>query len=129
MIRRYTYLRALRVSLVAGAFYDLVFAGLMTMAPGPASRALGLPLPAERYTTDLLAILLAMLACLYLLAAREPRRYAGVVVVAIGGRALGAAAFALAAWNRPDLGALWGLAGADLAFALAHLLTWMPLRR
>ena len=44
------------------------------------------------------------------------------------GRCAGAAAFALCAWHRPELHGLWLVAGADLAFGLAHGLLWVRQR-
>ncbi|MBZ0112651.1 MAG: hypothetical protein K8J08_09330, partial [Thermoanaerobaculia bacterium] len=73
--------------------------------------------------------LLAMLGTLYLLAARNPRRYSGVIAVAIAGRTLGALAFAALAINRTDLWGLWILAACDLTFGLAHAGFWWPIRR
>jgi len=67
-----------------------------------------------------MAVLLGMVATLYLLAAQDPRRYSGVVAVAIVGRLLGAAAFAVAALGSAALAGLWYCAGADAAFGVAH---------
>jgi hypothetical protein len=125
---RFFYLQLLRASLVVGALYDLAFAALMVLAPQLPARLLSLPLPGERFYLSLLAVLLAMLALLYLVAAEDPRRYSAVVVVASLGRCAGAAAFALAAYGRPDLRGLWTLAAADLAFGVVHGLLWMRQR-
>lgn len=125
---RFLWLRLLRLSLVAGAAYDLGFAAIMVLAPGLPARLLGLPLPGEAFYLWLMAILLSMLAALYLLAAHDPRRYSGIIAVAVGGRLLGAVAFALAAQGRPDLGGLYPLAGADLALAASHAICWWRLR-
>jgi hypothetical protein len=125
--RRFHLLTALRTSLVLGAFYDLVFAALMVFWPRFAADVFGLPLPGERFYLWIMAVFLIMLASLYLAAARDPRRYSVIVAVAIGGRALGAIAFGLAAWGQPELASLWLLAGADLAFAAAHGGSWIPL--
>lgn len=126
---RYSFfLRMLRITLLTGAAYDLVFAAAMLLFPEVPARWLRLPLPGEDFYLWLLAILLTMLASCYLLAAYDPISYQGIVSVAIFGRAAGAAAFAIAAWERPELAALWGLAGADLAFALGHAVFWYPVR-
>lgn len=127
--RRFLLLRLLRVSLIVGAVYDVVFAALMVLAPGLPAKLLSLPVPAEAFYLWLLAILLAMLAALYGFAARNPRRYSAVIAVAIVGRTAGGAAFLLAAWGRPELSGLLPLAAADLAFAAAHAACWLPLRR
>jgi len=90
--RRFRLLTLLRASLVAGAIYDLFFAVLMVLAPEVPARWFSLPLPPlpeGRFYLWLLAILLAMLAALYLATAHDPRRYTAILVVAIAGRALG----------------------------------------
>ena len=124
---RFFYLRLLRVSLVLGALYDLGFAALMVAAPQVPARLFSLPLP-ERFYLWLLAVLLSMLAVLYLVAAEDPRRYSAVVVVASFGRCAGAAALGFAAWSRPELAGLWPLAAADLAFGVVHGLLWKAQR-
>lgn len=129
MRRRHLYLRFLRSSLVLGAAYDYLYALTMVVAPAVPARLLDLPLPGETFYLWTLATLLVMLGTLYLLAARNPRRYSGVIAVAIGGRILGALAFTLIALQRPDLWGLWVLAGCDLAFGLAHAGLWWPIRR
>lgn len=126
--RRFLWLRLLRGSLVAGALYDLAFALLMVGAPGLPARWLSLPLPGEAFYLRLIAVILTMLALLYVAAARDPRRYSAIIMVAILGRAAGAAVLGLAASRRPDLAGLWPLAGADLGFALLHTVSWLPLR-
>jgi hypothetical protein len=123
-MHRFAYLRLLRGSLLLGALYDLAFAAAMVLAPQVPARLLRLPLPDERFYLWVLAVLLAMLAALYLTAAQDPRRYSAVVVVAAVGRCAGAAAFAAAALDRPELDGLWVLAAADLAFGLAHAVLW-----
>lgn len=129
MTHRFVYLRLLRASLVAGALYDLAFAAAMVAAPHIPARMFGLPLPGEEFYLGILALFLTMLAALYLAAARDPRRYSAVIVVAIVGRFLGAAVFALAALAESHLAGLWPLAGADLAFSIAHAWFWWPTRR
>ena len=81
-----------------------------------------IPLASTVYGTDL------NVGLLYLVAAEDPRRYSAVVVVAALGRCAGAAAFALAALGRPELGGLWPLAAADLAFGLVHGALWKAQR-
>jgi hypothetical protein len=124
MTRRFVYLRLLRGSLLLGAAYDLAFALLMLLAPELPARLFRLPLPAEPFYLWLIAVLLTMLAALYLKAAQDPRRYSAVVVVAALGRCLGAAVFASAAYGRPELSGLWPLAAADLAFGVTHGVLW-----
>jgi len=128
LVHRFRLLRLLRLSLVLGAVYDAVFALAMVGAPELPARVFSLPLPGPTFYLWILATLLCMLAALYLLAAHDPRRYSGVVVVAIAGRAVGAAAFAAAAALEPGLGGLVPLAAADLLFAVAHAAFWLPIR-
>jgi hypothetical protein len=130
-VRRFRLLALLRASLVAGAAYDLAFAVLMVAAPAFPARLFGLPLPPlprGAFYLWILATLLAMLAMLYLAAAHDPRRYSAIIVVAIGGRTLGALAFLLAAFLGPDLAGLLPLAAADLAFGAVHAVAWLPIR-
>jgi hypothetical protein len=124
--RRFRFLKLLRASLVAGAVYDLVFAVLMVVSPGVLAAAFELPLPAAEFYLWLLAVLLVMLAALYLEAARDPRRYTSIIRVAIAGRLLGAVALGVAAFRDPAFGGLWIAAGADAAFGLAHAFFWLP---
>jgi hypothetical protein len=128
--RRFRALVLLQTSLAAGALYDLVFAALMVAAPGLPARVLGLPLPGEPFYLWILATLLAMLAALYVLAARDPRRYSGVIAVAIAGRTAGALAFAWAALKEPALArGLLPLAACDFFLGLAPAAFWAPIRR
>jgi hypothetical protein len=129
--RRFRLLELLRGSLVAGALYDLGFAVLMVVAPGVPARVFDLPLPPlprGAFYLWILAALLTMLAVLYLAAAYDPRRYSAIIAVAIGGRALGALVFAIAALRGPDLGGLVPLAATDLAFSVVHAASWWPIR-
>lgn len=115
---------------MAGALYDLFFGALMVAAPEIAARWFSLPLPPlpeGRFYLWILAILLAMLATLYLAAAHDPRRYTAILLVAIAGRALGGLAFLLA-YQSTGLSGLLPLAGADLGFALVHAVCAWPLR-
>lgn len=126
--RRFRNLRLLRASLALGAAYDAAFALLMVAAPGWLARGFRLPLPPGFYLW-LLALLLAMLAALYVLAARDPRRYSGVVRVAIAGRLAGAAILGFAAARRPEWSGLWGPAVADALLGIAPAVFWHPSRR
>jgi hypothetical protein len=130
-VRRFRLLALLQGSLVAGALYDLAFAVLMATAPQVPARMLSLPLPPlpeGRFYLWIIAVFLAMLATLYLAAARDPRRYSAVIAVAIGGRVLGAAVFAAAALAGSGLGGLLPLAAADFAFGAVHAASWWPIR-
>lgn len=126
--RRFRFLVLLEGSLVAGAVYDLLFAVVLVAAPQVPARLLDLPLPGERFYLWILAVLLAMVAALYLAAARDPRRYSAIIAVAIAGRIAGGLALGLAALAGQGLDGLYTLAGIDLAFGLAHLLFWAPIR-
>jgi hypothetical protein len=129
--RRFRLLTLLRASLIAGAVYDLGFAVLMVAAPQVATRLFDLPLPGlprGAFYLWILATVLLMLALLYLAAAHDPRRYSVIIAVAIGGRTLGAAAFAIAYLRGPDLGGLLPLAAADFAFGAVHAAAWLPIR-
>jgi hypothetical protein len=115
--------RTLRWSLRLGALYDAVFAMLMVAAPRLPARLLGLPLPplpAGAFYLWIMAVLLLMLATLYLLAAADPGRYAGVIAVAAAGRILGGCAFLIAAALSAGLAGLYPLAAADLALGITH---------
>lgn len=127
-LRRFWLLRVLRWSLLMGALYDLGFAVLMVAAPELPAAWLRLPLPGPAFYLWLCAVLLAMLALLYLLAAHDPHRYSGNIAVAIFGRGLGFLALGWAAHGRPELAGLWLLAFADLAFAVVHAASYLPLR-
>lgn len=128
LLHRFRSLQLLRASLVLGAVYDLGFALAMVVAPELPGRLLSLPLPGTDFYLWLMATFLTMLAALYLLAAQDPRRYSAVIGVAIGGRTVGALAFVLAALGDPGLGGLYPLAAADLFFAVAHAVFWLPIR-
>lgn len=133
LAHRFRALAFLRASLLVGAVYDFGFAVVMVLAPEVPARILSLPLPAlprGQFYLSILAILLTMLAALYLLAARDTQRYSGVVGVAICGRIAGGLAFFAAAATGTDLGGLVPLGVADLAFGLVHAaffaLWWPP---
>lgn len=128
ILHRFRLLRLLRGSLVGGALYDLGFAVILVFAPGLPARTLSLPLPGTTFYLWIMATFLTMLAALYLVAARDPRRYSAVVVVAIGGRTVGALVFTAAAVLDPALGGLYPLAAVDLVFAVAHAAFWLPIR-
>lgn len=123
------WLRLLKLSLVVGAAYDLIFAAQIAFFPELATRWLGLLPPQEPYFLWLIAVFLVMLAGFYLAAAYDPSSYSFNILVAIGGRGLGALALFAASADRPDLWGLQPLAAADLCFAIAHALCWWPIRK
>lgn len=114
-------LRAQRLTLVVGALYDLGFAAAMLVAPQAIASAFRLPLPGPKFYVPLLAVLLTMLASLYLAASYDLRRLWVVPWVAGVGRLAGALVFATAALRDPTLQSLWLLATVDAGFGIAHL--------
>jgi hypothetical protein len=126
--RRFRLLELLRASLGLASAFNLGLAVLLFAAPGVPARWLHLAAPEQPAYPWFLASLLAMLSVLYLLAARDPRRYSGIILVAIGGRALEALVLGAGAASRPELSGLWMLAAVDLAFSASHAATWLPLR-
>lgn len=126
--RRFRLLTLLRAALSLGGALHLATAALLVAAPRVLEAGLGDALPAEPVIRWLLAALLAPLAGVYFLAARDPRRYAGAILVVIGGRALGALALGAGAVSSPDSSGLWTLAAIDLAFAATITAAWLPLR-
>ncbi len=127
--RRFFFIRLLGLSLIVGAIYDAAFAVVMVVAPDLPRRMLGLPLPGEDFYLRLIAVLLLMLAALYLSAAHDLRRYTAIILVAVGGRLLGALVLAASAWAEPRLSGLWPLAAADFTFGAVHALSWWMIRR
>ena len=126
--RRFRFLTLLRASLLLGALWDAVFALLLAFAPEASARAFELPLPPlpeGAFYLWIFAVVLLMLAAMYLLAARDTRRYSGIVAVAIGGRILGGLVLSLAALRVPGL---VPMAAADLGFGIAHAAFWLPIR-
>lgn len=126
--RRFRFLALLRASLVLGALWDISFALLLAFAPEASARAFDLPLPPlpeGAFYLWIFAVVLLMLAAMYILAARDTRRYSGIVGVAIGGRILGGLVLLLAAMRVPGL---VPMAAADLGFGIAHAAFWLPIR-
>lgn len=106
-------------SMAAGAAYDAAFALAILVFAGAALALLRIPLPEDLLYFRFIGVLLILLAALYVLPAREPRRYQGVVAVAAGGRFLGFLYLAWA-WRRGAPDAFLALACGDLLFAAAH---------
>lgn len=129
--RRFRFLALLRGSLVLGALWDAVFAVLLAFAPEASARAFDLPLPPlpeGAFYLWIFAVVLLMLAALYVLAARDTRRYSGIVAVAIGGRLLGGLVLLFAALRPAGVPGLLPMAAADLGFGIAHAAFWLPIR-
>lgn len=129
MIRRFLYLRLLRIVLVVGGLYDLLFAFLLAIAPEIPSRALGVPTSDPGFLSPLMPVFLLMIGFLAVVAAREPRRYSAVIAATIGGRLLGAFVLAAAAWERADLQGLWFLVGANVLLGGTIAWFWGGWRR
>jgi hypothetical protein len=126
--RRFQFLTLLRLSLVLGALWDVAFALLLGFAPEASARVFELPLPPlpeGAFYLWVLGVLLLMLAALYVTAARDPRRYSGILAVAIGGRILGGLVLFLGARRVPGL---YPMAAADLVFGVSHAAFWLPIR-
>ena len=126
--RRGLLLRLLRLSLVGGALYDVALAALLVLAPESTERLLRVPPPGEDFYLWLFAVLLAMLAAFYLMAAADPISYRGNVDVAIAGRTAAGLVLVFAA-RRTGLAGLYALAAGDLLFAAVQGLFWLPVRR
>jgi len=138
--RRFRLLGLLRTSLALGAALELAAAVALVAAPLALERDLGLWLgaaqakgpadgpPLVAVLVLLTALLLTMLALLYGMAAHDPRRYTGIVLVAILGRLAGAVLFGTLAATRPGLAGLWPVAALDATLGLVHAATWIPLR-
>ena len=129
--RRFRFLTLLRASLVLGAVWDVAFALLLAFAPAASARAFELPLPPlpeGAFYLWIFAVVLLMLAAMYLLAARDTRRYSGIVAVAIGGRLLGGLVLLFAALRPQGVPGLVPMAAADLGFGIAHAAFWLPIR-
>ena len=129
--RRFRFLALLRASLILGALWDIAFALLLAFAPVASARAFDLPLPPlpeGAFYLWIFAVVLLMLASLYLLAARDTRRYSGIVAIAIGGRILGGLVLLLAALRPQGVPGLVTMAAADLGFGIAHAVFWLPIR-
>lgn len=129
--RRFRFLTLLRASLVLGALWDTLFAVLLAAAPEASARAFELPLPPLPegvFYLWIIAVVLLMLSAMYLLAARDTRRYSGIVAVAIGGRILGGLVLFYAALRPAGVPGLVPMAAADLGFGIAHAAFWLPIR-
>jgi len=120
--------RRLARSMLAGALYDLGFASAILLIPGTAAGWLGLKLPADPVYLQLNGVLLVLLGAAYLLPAGDPRRYEGVIHVAIGGRFLGFLYFLKVFWSG-GVGTFLLLGLGDLAFSLLHAVLWLSARK
>lgn len=113
--------RKLRVTMVAGSLYDMVFAIINTMAPGFGSWFMEIPLPQDQLYLRFTGVFLFMLALFYMLPVIHPGEYLGNVVVAIIGRGLGALFLfgAVLLFGYPKAFLLLG--AGDFLFSVLHL--------
>lgn len=118
----------LRISLVVGALHDLLLALFVLRILGLPDPVEALLAPAPSLLLHLTALLLAMLALLYLAGARDPRRYSAVIVVASLGRWLAAVALGLHGARHPELTVVWPLAMIQLVLGTTHAGLWVRQR-
>jgi len=122
-------LRWLKISLIAGAIFDLVMAAMMVVAPWIAEQWLEVRPPGDSFYLWLIAVFLTMLAAFYFYAAYDPIAYSGNIKVAIVGRSAGFAVMVTGAVLDPTLWGLYVLGACDLLFAALHAIFWWPIRR
>lgn len=125
--RRFRLLLLLRAVLGIASALWVAMAVTAVAAPGALERNLGAPFGAEPLFAWLFAASVAPLGGSYFLAARDPRRYSGVIILAIAAQAFAALALGAGAL-RGGAGELWLPAGAALALGLAITGAWLPLR-
>jgi hypothetical protein len=113
--------RRLRISMVAGSLYDIVFAFINMVVPGWGAAFFEIPLPEQQVYLRFTGVFLIIAALFYLLPAIHPGQYLGNVVVAILGRSMGALFLITAALAFGEPAAFLFLGAGDLVFALLHL--------
>jgi hypothetical protein len=96
-----------------------VFAIAILFVTAPAARLLGLNLPDDLVYLRFNGVFLLMLAGMYVLPALDPRRYRGIVSIAVVGRLLGFGYLGWV-WLAGAAPAFAALALADLAFSVLH---------
>lgn len=106
-------------SMALAAVYDLVFAIAILFSTGFAARLLGLALPDDLVYLRFNGVFLLMLAGMYSLPARHPRRYRGIVSIAAIGRFAGFI-YLGGVWYGGGAAVFLGLALADLFFSALH---------
>ena len=114
--------RILRMTMLVGAIYDLVFGVPILLFPARLAPLINLAMPKEEIYLRLCGVFLIMVAFFYYLAFRDLERYLGNVAVAIVGRGLGAFFFFIFYFflHYPKTFFLLGLV--DLTFAVIHFL-------
>lgn len=123
------YLRWLKISLIAGAVFDLILAAIMVFAPEIPAKLFELRPPGDDFYLWLIAVFLTMLAAFYFYAAYDPQAYAGNIKVAIIGRTAGFVVMVIGAIKDPTLWGLYVMGSCDLFFAVLHAIFWWPIRR
>jgi len=114
--------RRMRISMAAGALYDLTFAVINLVFPQAGSWFLEIPLPEQQVYLRMTGVFLLVLALFYMLPVIHPGRYLGNVVVAILARTAGAIFLGAAALWFGQPVAFLALGVVDLVFAVIHLL-------
>ncbi|MEM1179838.1 MAG: hypothetical protein AAGM22_15935 [Acidobacteriota bacterium] len=122
------FLRWLKISLVAGAVFDVILAAVIVAAPELPERLLEVRPPGESFYLWLFAVFLLMLSAFYFYAAYDPRAYSGNIRVAIIGRTAGFCVMCAGAIVDPSLWGLYVLGACDLTFAGLHAIFWWPIR-
>ena len=125
--RRFHLLRLLRGLLgLAGALW-LAVAVATLVTPGALARLFGVPFRAEPVSGWLFAAFLAPFGGLCVLAARDPRRYSGAILLILATQLLAALSLGIGAVHTGN-GDLWLPAGSAVALAGAIAAAWLPLR-
>ena len=106
-------------SMALAVVYDAVFAVAILFFTAPASRLLRLALPDDLVYLRFNGVFLLMLAGMYALPAMRPRRYQGIVGVAVVGRFAGFV-YLGGVWYGGGAATFLGLALADLFFSVLH---------
>lgn len=109
--------------LAFGAVYDLAFGVAILGFTRPAASILGLQVPSDPVYLYLCGVLLLLLAAIYAVASRDPKRYRAIAPISSGGRGLGFGLFVWA-WATGRPAAFVVLGCSDLAIALATLALW-----
>ncbi len=111
--------RLVGISMALAMVYDFVFAIAILFFTVPAARLLRLALPDDLVYMRFNGVFLLMLAGMYALAAMNPRRYRGIVSVAVIGRLAGFV-YLCGVWYGGGAATFLGLALADLFFSVLH---------
>jgi hypothetical protein len=120
--------RGVAWTMAAGAAFDAGFGVGLLFFHRAAGRLFGIEPPGDPVYLRLVGLLLVILAAIYALAGRDPRRYAAVVPIAAVGRLAGAVYFAVV-WLGGAPPAFAGFAVSDLGLALWHARAFAVARR